>query len=617
VVFAGLAVQLYDLVFMDDNHGWAAGENGTIFYSEDGGMNWELQDTPGVNHDLAAITFYDLEKGWSCGEYGTILHTEDGGANWEVQNSGSWDHNYQSIYFRDDNVGWVVGRIHFFSHTSGILKTSNGGATWSLTDSIPECSEMTSIHFINDATGFAAGWNNFYRTDDGGYNWYPLITEPGFYPGAIANTQEKLVLSGGYGYLVEHACDVLISDDLGVTWQTNSDQVVGSEIRVVEAIDSLHAWFMHNSPEHHLFRTNDGGVSWEQLMITAGYYFRDLSFISPEKGWAIVHHFETNSNKMLMTADGGETWDTLADIAGGLNVFGLQFRSETHGWFLAFNEGIYRTQDGGVTWELCLSGGAYIGQAFFIDAQRGWVPTLGSDPEFSILFSTVDGGTSWIADTLGNYGFGSIYFLDEERGWFVRDDKILRTVNGGAAWTETTVPGAFGLSRVVFIDSLTGWTYDNTLEETSYVLISTDGGVTWEKDHAASKTGYFYDMDFDDSGTGWLVGSSGKILKRSPKDLLTDIPTPETGTPKKAFLHAFPNPFSSELAIVLPTAAQSQTRISIYDIQGRKVPDQFFSTQLTADGTVTIDAGKLNEGIYIIEASNGKQHLMKKVIKSN
>ncbi len=614
VVYAGYNLQLNDIIFADDAHGWIVGENGTIFHSEDGGMNWELQGTPGVNHDLGAITFINTEEGWACGEYGTVLHTEDGGTTWVQQAQGSWDHNYQGIYFRDNNVGWVVGRIHFFSYTSGILKTSNGGTTWSITDSLPDCSEMTSIHFIDEDIGFAGGWNNLYKTDDGGTNWYPLTTEPGFYPGAIATSQEKLVLSGGYGYLVENACDVLVSDDMGATWQTNNNQVVGSEIRVVEAIDSLHVWFMHNSADKHLFRTENGGETWEQVMTTPGYYFRDLSFITPDQGWAILHHFATNSNKMVMTDDGGDTWDTLANIVGGINVYGLQFRSETHGWLLAHGEGIYRTQDGGSAWELCLSQGPYIGKAYFIDEQRGWAPALGSDLVSSILFSTTDGGTTWVPDTVGNYGLGAVYFLDEERGWFTRDNKILRTTNGGASWIETTVPGVFGLSRVTFIDSLTGWAYENTLEETSNVFISTDGGITWEKDHAASENGYFYDMDFDGSGNGWLVGSNGKILKRGMGDLLTTQQEPPREDIIKKGLSVFPNPFSTGITLDLPAGMTGSASISLFDLQGRKV----LGKQIPAGApgrTITVDAAALENGLFFIEFSMGGFHHVQKIIK--
>ncbi len=67
---------------------WVAGSPGTrVFHSPDGGQSWQAIAT-GQNVPLRAITFIDDQHGWAVGELGTILATADGGQSWRMQRAG-------------------------------------------------------------------------------------------------------------------------------------------------------------------------------------------------------------------------------------------------------------------------------------------------------------------------------------------------------------------------------------------------------------------------------------------------------------------------------------------------------------------------------------------------
>ena len=60
---------LHDIFFLDADRGWAVGDRGVIWMSEDGGRRWRLADSP-VNCSLQSIHFVDDQNGWIVGEPG-------------------------------------------------------------------------------------------------------------------------------------------------------------------------------------------------------------------------------------------------------------------------------------------------------------------------------------------------------------------------------------------------------------------------------------------------------------------------------------------------------------------------------------------------------------------
>ena len=72
------------LDFSDALIGWAAGDNGIIFKTSNGGESWSALSVPG-NFNFRDVDFADAQTGWACGVNGTILKTTKGGANWIIQ----------------------------------------------------------------------------------------------------------------------------------------------------------------------------------------------------------------------------------------------------------------------------------------------------------------------------------------------------------------------------------------------------------------------------------------------------------------------------------------------------------------------------------------------------
>ncbi len=102
---------------------WVAGSHSTLLSSSDRGASWNKLDF-GQDALLTTIQFIDEKHGVATGEFGTVLTTADGGANWTTQPPIAGDFYPYSTVFVDPQKGWSVG-------IGGvILHTANGGKTW-------------------------------------------------------------------------------------------------------------------------------------------------------------------------------------------------------------------------------------------------------------------------------------------------------------------------------------------------------------------------------------------------------------------------------------------------------------------------------------------------------
>lgn len=206
-----------------------------------------------------------------------------------------------------------------------------------------------------------------------------------------------------------------------------------------------------------LYRTDNGGQSWQELTLPSGVQtsFFDVFFLDEQKGWAV------GGQTLIFTTDGGAHWNaaTLPTL-GERRINGIYFTSATVGFAVggvpgddeaeppvAAHDGfIMKSTDGGATWQMLREG--FSGELFrvvFADANNGWA---------------CGGGTAGL---------------------------ILHTGDGGANWSEQTVPaGPYGAADYVagisFADNLHGFATGNIGEGTPMVLRTSDGGQSWSID---------------------------------------------------------------------------------------------------------------------------------------
>ncbi len=142
-----------------------------VFRSDDGGCTWKtLGQPPGNAYET--VFFVDDRHGWVAGDYGRIAATTDGCATWKEQNPGVKGH-FTKIQFVSPLVGWL---LPMRGHEGGLLATTDGGQTWtSQYANVATSRPLADMQFLNAQTGFLlAEGNNSHlvmATSNGGKSW--------------------------------------------------------------------------------------------------------------------------------------------------------------------------------------------------------------------------------------------------------------------------------------------------------------------------------------------------------------------------------------------------------------------------------------------------------------
>jgi len=226
--------------------------------------------------------------------------------------------------------------------------------------------------------------------------------------------------------------------------------------------------------------------------------------------------------RIFRTGDGGKTWE-YKEAPNKLSLVALSCLDKSHVWASGQSGEIAFSADGGATWQLQTSGvKRQLLDVAFVNPQRGLA--VG---DFGTLLRTEDGGTTWskialptdlklppdVAEVVdpGDVVLYGVTFADAEHAWAVGEfGVILASDDAGVTWHQQTNPGETSLFGVSFSDAQHGWAVG--LEAT--LLTTTDGGTSWRKETVQTPKGFLLSLyDVQVRGNyGWAVGNSGFLL---------------------------------------------------------------------------------------------------------
>ena len=272
---------------------------------------WQRINSP-TNYFLRTLHFTDSSKGWVAGDSGLIFYTSNGGLNWEQQQTG-YNYKIMKLFFLDENQGWAVawdetGSNMFYG--TYILKTTNGGETWNSEQYREEYVFLATIYFLDSLKGFMGGYpGKFLITTDGGSNWENAQIDSGAF--AHLPPVHFNFFNEEYGFAAGGALDIA-----GVVWKTtNGGQSwkplnVSSPdpIRAIHFFDSLQVIGIGGDPEFFgiaIIRSTDAGESWTYEEPGLIGVANALSFRTETEGWAPTSFAET----VVYSFDSGNTWE--------------------------------------------------------------------------------------------------------------------------------------------------------------------------------------------------------------------------------------------------------------------------------------------------------------------
>ncbi|MCC7352160.1 MAG: hypothetical protein IT330_00280 [Anaerolineae bacterium] len=267
----GVTRSLYALAFADATRAYAAGADGTLLRTTDGGQTWNPRPSPGFGTALD-IFFYNATHGWAVTNQGWVWRTTNGGDNWTPHKVFD-AHSLRAVHFADSLRGWAVGDAlgpDGYTYAGAVYATANGGVTWARQYLAGPL--LHGLHVAPDGqTGLAVGdGGTVLRTGNGGLNWVvtPSATLRTLHDVRFV-TQSQVWTVGGDHVGQENGVNVfefayvfLQSWDGGQTWAVAQEGYGAKFNRVRVGADGL-GWAA--GVRGALWWTFDGGLSWEPV----------------------------------------------------------------------------------------------------------------------------------------------------------------------------------------------------------------------------------------------------------------------------------------------------------------------------------------------------------------
>ena len=383
-----------------------------------------------------------------------------------------------------------------------------------------------------------------------------------------------------------------------------------------------------------------------------------MKFFNKNTGWMSTGGLDnTYISKILKTTNGGDNWTIIKDsirmysfqVLDSVTVYGNVRNVQA-------NESIYRTFNGGITWD-SVSYSTILGynSLFFMNIDTGYVGA--SDSFWGYLFKTTDGGMTLnqiYKDNNPSFGFGLNFLKDKVNGEFygycaASNAYMFKTTNSGYNWTQLASGLFNNTGGFYFINKDTGWVSNHDNFSHYYIQHTTNGGISWinqftsifnnyypggiyfssyNKGWAGAQDGYLVyattnggqtwgrqitpnnrtvGLCFLDSLNGWnycgyqsapyisKTTNGGGVILGITKDSSSNI-IPKYYTLKQNY----PNPFNNSTIIEYSLIMKATIGINIYDISGRSVYDMTANNLEPGNYRLSLDFGALNfpSGIY-------------------
>ncbi len=408
------------------------------------------------------------------------------------------------VYGSPESFPGVGRRTTRGSYGIGILKSTDGGQTWqkSLDWSYNQRRGVQDISFnpLNANTIWAATTEGTFRSQDGGASWQKMH-DVVMATSVVVSAQDTSIINIACGGMSSPGHGLYRSTDGGMSWQKSDLDADGPQTFRGKAILSqsasqpniLYASIGNSDGDFSrefgtwLLRSDDSGASWRTVntLDYARYqgWYSHYAGVSPHNADLVV----CGGVPLFLSRDGGETLEeirgTVEDIAdpNWLHVdhHAVAFHpQDSLTFYLATDGGIYRTTDGGRTFQHCNDG--YQTTQFYAGFSSSVLDSSlamgGMQDNFSAIYQgdliwrrVIGGDGSWSAMNQADNDmlFGSSQYL-----------RVYKSVDRGRRWKRLNLPRGWESN---FIAPFLLSPADNTTmyAGASVVFRSEDAGETW------------------------------------------------------------------------------------------------------------------------------------------
>ena len=362
--------------------------------------------------------------------------------------------------------------------------------------------------------------------------------------------------------------------------------------------DTLNGFYISSkytpSDSGFIFRTSDGGQNWSAAFI-GKVYLTSIHFVNNLTGYCVGRDTIPINGLIKKTTNGGLNWFNCTDIYNAGILEDVFFPNNDTGWVCSTDlqyGGLWRTTDGGLSWQQEMNAGNKPQRIFFVNDTTGWV--IGNNYN---IYKTTNTGDAWYLIYNFSNTVADIFFASSDSGWIIGGgaNGMMRTTNGGTNWHAVNNPSLPYETRMYFINNTTGWAGIN-----QYKILATKNGFDWGTQNSPIVQNYF--VSFVDTLHGW-AGSVGLVHTSDGGGPITYVGIKRNGdfVPSFELGQNYPNPFNASTRLKFSILKPCYVDLVIYNIAGKEIARVISGKRYDkGDYSLYFDAGKysITSGVY-------------------
>ena len=431
--------------FFDANKGVACGKDAATLYYTSDGINWNLAPTPALGgfgysrSDLRGICMTSATDayvvGWGSAAAGLqpsiFLKTVDGGATWIYQTQTESNRTYDNLWdvrFKDINNGIAIGGA---IRGSIVVRTSDAGVNW-IPVRAPLGSTLSGISILGNKVWVAGSDGLIAYSPDFGDSWQLLTPMPsGSLSGLVFPTSLVGYAGGFKGILLK-------TTDGGQKWSSNY-LTVGLTTLNIQSLFFLNENIGYAACSYEMAaKTTDGGANWTEIIphtYSAKSANYGVHFISENLGFIVGKINDIDA--IYKTTDGGLTWNIKSNVAGN-DLRDVTFKDENNGIIVGFGLKALYTSDGGENWNVSTFNNLPVG---FGTPNFYSVKFISENEAVAVgvnfILKSSNSGVSWnYVQTSSANQLNSVAFKDQNIGYAVGVKEAWKTTDGGTTWGD-------------------------------------------------------------------------------------------------------------------------------------------------------------------------------------
>jgi photosystem II stability/assembly factor-like uncharacterized protein len=241
----------------------------------------------------------------------------------------------------------------------------------------------------------------------------------------------------------------------------------------------------------------------------------DVEFLDGRTGWLAANDCALGRGLIARTRDGGRSWRGVTTAfshgcAAGSRL-DVAFADPRHGWLVNLQPtgpgaSLYRTRDGGRTWQTLRAERSSIRRVVFTSASTGWGTWAPPPGAGAPLFRSADGGVTWVREEQLPAGRYELPVFRGPSGVVVAAVRwsvlVYLTGDGGRRWTPA---GRLRFGEMLYEPSVSSpaagvWWITAFARRRTFLAVTADGGRSWTR----------REVDLPGGASFALVATSGR-----------------------------------------------------------------------------------------------------------